>query len=51
MTFKIDEGRFLELAVIEAGCDCDIIVGVDYGANIGRYIQTHLATPAKVLFF
>jgi hypothetical protein len=49
MTFKIDESRFLELAAIEAECDCDIIAGVDYGANIGRYIQTHLATPAEVL--
>jgi hypothetical protein len=49
MTFKIDEGRLLELAAIEAECNCDIIAGVDYGPNIGRYIQTRLATPAEGL--
>jgi hypothetical protein len=47
MTFKIDEARFWELVAIEEDCNCDIIAGVDHGANIGKYIQTYLAPPAS----
>jgi hypothetical protein len=49
MTFKIDEKRFWELVAIEEECNCDIIAGVDHGANIGKYIQTYLATPAAMV--
>ncbi|MEA5480128.1 hypothetical protein VB774_21065 [Pseudanabaena galeata UHCC 0370] len=37
--FDIDDEELLRMNQIEEECSCDVIAGVDHGANLGNYLR------------